>query len=194
MALLFTVVLSACPSRISQSHNPLFIPTEAQSVCKWTWVMADKERITSPPIQTSHAASNTHLNTHARTLAQTIEEEREQMRKVFVFFFFSRDITPFFLCSPCVFMSCHLVKKAFMVFPGLMAMSVVRWIVGDLELLQEQHLVQGTREHLQTAFACKLGSPLLSDFLSSFCPLSTSISLQNGKAKEHKWHLPKSNN
>lgn len=53
-----------------------------------------------------------------------------------------------------------------MVFPGLMAMSVVRWIVGDLELLQEQHLVQGTREHLQTAFACKLGSPLLSDFLS----------------------------
>lgn len=109
MALLFTVVLSACPSRISQSHNPLFIPTEAQSVCKWTWVMADKERLTSPPIQTSHAASNTHLNTHARTLAQTIEEEREQMRKVFVFFFSLSGYYPllsllslrFYVMSPC---------------------------------------------------------------------------------------------
>lgn len=30
------------------------------------------------------------------------------MRKVFRLFFL--DITPFFLCSPCVFMSCHLVK------------------------------------------------------------------------------------
>lgn len=136
-----------------------------------------------------------HTSEHTRTHASANNRGRKRANeKGFRLFFFSRDITPFFLCSPCVFMSCHLVKKAFMVFPGLMAMSVVRWIVGDLELLQEQHLVQGTREHLQTAFACKLGSPLSSDFLSSFCPLSTSINLQNGKAKEHKWHLPKSNN
>lgn len=40
-----------------------------------------------------------------------------------------------------------------MVFPGLMAMSVVRWIVGDLEVLQDQHLVPGTREHLHKALA-----------------------------------------
>lgn len=128
MALLFTVVLSACPSRISQSHNPLFIPTEAQSVCKWTWVMADEELLTSPPIQGNHAASNTHRKTHVwmhifilrhrhahteneRALAQTIQKEREQMRKVFVFFFLN--ITSSFLCSPCVFMSCHLVKRLY---------------------------------------------------------------------------------
>lgn len=48
-----------------------------------------------------------------------------------------------------------------MVFPGLMAMSVVRWIVGALELLQDQHLVRVTREHLQKAFACKLGNYLI---------------------------------
>lgn len=92
MALLFTVVLSAYPSRISQSHNPLFIPTEAQSVCKWTWVMADRERPTSPPIQASHAASNRHGKTYSfpdthtytvyiyiyiRALAQTTENESE---------------------------------------------------------------------------------------------------------------------
>lgn len=131
MALLFTVVLSVCPSRISQSHNPLFIPTEAQRVCKWTWVMADKERLTSPPIPASHAASNTHGKTHVRTfihslthsdththtrthnekaLVQTIEREGEQMRKVFIFF---PRYTPFFLCSPCFFMSCHLVKRLY---------------------------------------------------------------------------------
>lgn len=123
MALLFTVVLSACPSRISRSHNPLFIPTEAQSVCKWTWVMADKERLTSPPIQASHAASNTDPNTHIhsqthththmmrKALGQTIEREKESKWERFSSFFL--DITPVFLCSPCVFMSCHLVKRLY---------------------------------------------------------------------------------
>lgn len=48
-----------------------------------------------------------------------------------------------------------------MVFLGLMAMSVVRWIVGAFELLQEQHLVRVTREHLQRALACKLGNSLI---------------------------------
>lgn len=71
MALLFTVVLSVFPSRISRSHNPLFIPTEAQSVCKWTWVMADRERLTGPPIQASHAATYKHRKTHSGTYTQT---------------------------------------------------------------------------------------------------------------------------
>lgn len=122
MALLFTVVLSACPSRISRSHNPLFIPTEAQSVCKWTWVMADKERLTSPPIQASHAASNTDPNTHIhsqththtdmmrKALGQTIEREKESKWERFSSFFL--DITPVFLCSPCVFYVMSPCKKA----------------------------------------------------------------------------------
>lgn len=62
MALLFTVVLSVRPSQISQSHNPLFFPTEAQSVCKWTWVMADKARLMGA--QGAHAVSSAHLSTH----------------------------------------------------------------------------------------------------------------------------------
>lgn len=62
MALLFTVVLSVRPSQISQSHNPLFCPTEAQSVCKWTWVMADKERLTGGPrAWAAHAVSPAHI-------------------------------------------------------------------------------------------------------------------------------------
>lgn len=105
MALLFTVVLSASPSRISQSHNPLFIPTEAQSVCKWTWVMADKERLTSPPIPANHAAPSTwaeHIwehahsgddidtNAHRHTTTKSKHKEwrrkeREQMKKGFIF-------------------------------------------------------------------------------------------------------------
>lgn len=48
-----------------------------------------------------------------------------------------------------------------MVFPGLMAKSVVRLIVGALELLQDQHLVRVTREYLQRALACKLGNSLI---------------------------------
>lgn len=120
MALLFTVVLSACPSRISQSRNPLFIPTEAQSVCKWTWVMADRERFASPPIQASRAVSDadgkTHIYTHTLTHTR-IKYKCKQVKKRgrinergLDFFFL--DMTSSFLCSPCVFMSCHLVKKA----------------------------------------------------------------------------------
>lgn len=116
MALLFTVVLSARPSGISQSHNPLFIPTEAQSVCKWTWVMADRERLTGPPIQGRHAASNKHRRTHTlalthkRSHAHIHNRETKQIRKVFIF------VLRFYLllfCSPCVFMSCHLVKRLY---------------------------------------------------------------------------------
>lgn len=77
-----------------------------------------------------------------------------------------------------------------MVFPGLMAMSVVRWIVGALELLQDQHLVQVTREHLQKAFACKLGNYLIRlplqflIFFLLFFPLCMSKDLQNGTVHE----------
>lgn len=61
MALLFTVVLSACPSRIGRRHNPLFIPAEPRvCVCKWTRVMADRERLTSPPVRLSREASKTY--------------------------------------------------------------------------------------------------------------------------------------
>lgn len=118
MALLFTVVLSACPSRISQSRNPLFIPTEAQSVCKWTWVMADRERFASPPIQASHAVSDadgkTHIYTHTHKdkVQMQTSEKRERINERGLDFFFFLDMTSSFLCSPCVFMSCHLVKKA----------------------------------------------------------------------------------
>lgn len=117
MALLFTVVLSACPSRISQSHNPLFIPTEAQRVCKWTWVMADKERLTSPPIEASqhsfkHAWKNTreHIVILRRTYTQrksTSTNNREWKRaneKGFRLSFL--DITPSFSVLP-VFL-CHV--------------------------------------------------------------------------------------
>lgn len=48
-----------------------------------------------------------------------------------------------------------------MVFPGLMAMSVVRGIVGALELLQELHLVRVTGEHLQNGLDITPGSSLL---------------------------------
>ncbi len=121
MALLFTVVLSACPSRIRRSHNPLFIPTEAPSVCKWTWVMADKERLTSPPIQAGHAASNTHRNTHTHTSEHThlfshtcnekhkCKQQRKKQskwRKVFIFFpgyyhFLFLFSLRFYVMSPC---------------------------------------------------------------------------------------------
>lgn len=169
MALLFTVVLSACPSRISQSRNPLFIPTEAQSVCKWTWVMADRERLASPPIQASHAVSDTDGKTHAFTLSNTrTHKDKVQMQTTekgkrineggSVFFprcdlLLSLFSLRFYVMSPC--------KKSFMVFPGLVAMSAVRWIAGALELLQDQHLVRVTREHLQRALACKLGNSLI---------------------------------
>lgn len=49
-----------------------------------------------------------------------------------------------------VFMPRHLVKKGFMGFPGLTALRARRWIVGAFELLQNQHLVRVTGEHLQT--------------------------------------------
>lgn len=48
-----------------------------------------------------------------------------------------------------------------MVFPGLMAMSVVRGIVGALELLQDLHLERVTREHLQNGLDITPGSSLL---------------------------------
>lgn len=48
-----------------------------------------------------------------------------------------------------------------MVFPGLMAMSVVRGIVGALELLQDLHLERVTGEHLQNGLDITPGSSLL---------------------------------
>ncbi len=84
--------------------------------------------------------------------------KESKWRNVFVFFpgyyhLLSLFSLRFYVMSPC--------KKGFMVFPGLMAMSAVRWIVGALELLQDQHLVRVTREHLQKALACKLGNSLI---------------------------------
>lgn len=78
-----------------------------------------------------------------------------------------------------------------MVFPGLMAMHVVRWIVGALEFIQDQHLVRVTREHLQRALACKLGNSLIWFLLLffSFSTLSTCNGLQRGKSKNlNKYH------
>lgn len=77
-----------------------------------------------------------------------------------------------------------------MVFPGLMAMSVVMWIVGDLEVLQEQHLGPGTREHLHKVLALqtrRLFNPTSSLF-PHVCLLWTSISSQHGEAKDLQWH------
>lgn len=104
-ASLFTVVLSACPSRISRSHNPLFIPTEARQVCKWTWAMADKERPTSPLCCLRHTQREaTQPQTH--TLANN-SAEKEQMREVFLFFSpgyclpYSLFPLRFYVMSPC---------------------------------------------------------------------------------------------
>lgn len=83
-----------------------------------------------------------------------------------------------------------------MVFPGLMAMSVVRWIVGALELLQEQHLVRVTLEHLQRALDDKMGklfklisSPIPDSFFIS--PLSKSKAYRMAKLKNCGCCLPK---
>lgn len=48
-----------------------------------------------------------------------------------------------------------------MVFPDLMATTVLGWIVGAFELLKEQHLVRVTGEHLQRALACKPGNSFI---------------------------------
>lgn len=70
-----------------------------------------------------------------------------------------------------------------MAFPGLMAMSVVRGIVGALELLQDLHLVRVTREHLQNGLDITLGSSLLGLpfklqlFPPFFIPFSTGFKL-----------------
>lgn len=62
----------------------------------------------SPPRCLRHTQRGaTQPQTH--TLANN-SAEKEQMREVFLFF--SRDIASLGLCSPCAFMSCHLVKKS----------------------------------------------------------------------------------
>ena len=86
--------------------------------------MADRKRLTSPPIQASHAASNTHRKTHEHTHIFPLRYEhavkehkcnqwsRRQRANGGGFYFFL-NITSLFLCSPCVFMSCHLVKRLY---------------------------------------------------------------------------------
>lgn len=85
-----------------------------------------------------------------------------------------------------------------MVFPGLMAMSVVRGIVGALEFLQDLHLERVTREHLQNGLDItpgKLFTRTSLEFLlppPPFIPFSTGLSLWNDK--EVEWLVAMSGN
>lgn len=72
-ALLFTVVLSVRPSRIRRGHNPLFIPTVVQVVCKWTWVMADRERLASPAVRTRREPWTRQRETHVDAFSSQAE-------------------------------------------------------------------------------------------------------------------------
>lgn len=74
-ALLFTVVLSVRPSRIRRSHNPLFIPMVVQVVCKWTWVMADRERLASPAVRARREPWSRQRETHVNTFSSQANSE-----------------------------------------------------------------------------------------------------------------------
>lgn len=104
-ALLFTVVLSVCPYRISQSHNPLFVPTEAPSVCKWTWAMADKERLTRPARSCPATPRHTWIWTcaHSQKHTQNEEKRKNEWERFLSFFSFgiwppALSVLPAFLC------------------------------------------------------------------------------------------------
>lgn len=116
MVPLFTVVLSAWPSGISESHNPLFITSEAHGVCKWTWVMADKGKLTGPThsIQPHHFSRRSEQSqTHAQqTYIHKLKQWRKKESKLEGCVLFFGDMTSLFLYSPSFFMSCHLVKKS----------------------------------------------------------------------------------
>lgn len=103
-ASLFTVVLSAHPSRISRSHNPLFIPTEARQLCKWTWAMADKDRPCCPDTH------NERPQSHRHALWQTIVRKKNKWER-FLLFFFPGILPSLVLCSPLRFYVMSPCKK-----------------------------------------------------------------------------------
>lgn len=120
----------------------------------------------SQPRSFKHTHGWTHVitrtlaptNTHKVKAEQTIGKEPKQTEKVLVFspryyLLLSLFSLCFYVMSPC--------KKSFMVFPGLMAVSAVKSIVGALKPLQDQHLVRVTREHQQRTSPCKLGNSLI---------------------------------
>lgn len=143
----------------------------------------------SPPCRFKHTSE--HRHTHAHTLVQTIEKEREQMRKVFVFF---SGYYPFFLCSPCVFMSCHLVKRLY----GLSrphGYECGEVDCGSFRTPPGPALSASDRRASPESFISSvIWLPLLFLMFSFFFPISKySTGIQNGKAKELQRQVTKSN-